>query len=209
MKYNYSPINHIHFLIDPLVLRSKLHLLRAMKITIVDGSSDSYSNKEFTLHLAEGLIDAGHRVKLLKANKMKINYCQGCWSCWWKTPGECPQKDDMHEFYKSYLDSDLVVHFSPLSMGFISSRLKTINDRTIPLVHPYIQIVNKECHHQKRYKKYPWLALIVDQMDGDTEDLKITKDLYTRLAINLKSELKVFSTTLKSKEKLIDELSHI
>jgi len=180
-----------------------------MKITIVDGSSDSYSNKEFTLHLAEGLIDAGHRVKLLKADKMKINYCQGCWSCWWKTPGECPQKDDMPEFYKSYLESDLVVHFSPLSMGFISSRLKTINDRTVPLVHPYIQIVNNECHHQKRYEKYPWLALIVDQMDADTEDLKITKDLYTRLAINLKSELKVFSTTLKSKEKLIDELSHI
>jgi multimeric flavodoxin WrbA len=180
-----------------------------MKITIVDGSSDSYSNKDFTLLLAEGLIDAGHQVNLLKADKMKINYCLGCWSCWWKTPGECPQKDDMTEYYKKFLDSDLVVHFSPLSMGFISSKLKTINDRTVPLVHPYIQIVNKECHHQKRYEKYPNLALIVDQMNGDSEDLQITKDLYTRLAINLKSELKLFSTIQKSKEELIDEISHI
>jgi multimeric flavodoxin WrbA len=180
-----------------------------MKITIVDGSNETYSNKEFTVLLAAGLIEAGHQVKLLKADKMKINYCQGCWSCWWKTPGECPQKDDMLQIYKSYLNSDLVVHFSPITMGFISSKLKTINDRTVPLVHPYIQIVNKECHHQKRYEKYPFFALIVDQQSADNEDLEITKDLYTRLAINLKSELKLSSTTQKSKEELINAISHI
>jgi multimeric flavodoxin WrbA len=180
-----------------------------MKITIVDGSSDQYSKKEFTLRLAAGLIEAGHQVKLLKADKMKVNYCQGCWSCWWKTPGECPQKDDMPELYKSYLNSDLVIHFSPLSMGFISSKLKTINDRSVPLVHPYGTLVNNECHHIKRYEKYPSMALIIDPMGSDNEDLSIIKDLYTRMAINLKSELKLFSTTEKTKEELIDEISHI
>jgi len=180
-----------------------------MKITLVDGSHNDYPKKEFTENLAAGLVLSGHCVKLLKAENMKINYCQGCWSCWWKTPGECSQKDDMPEFYKSYLDSDLVIHFSPLTMGFISSKLKTINDRSVPLVHPYLAIVNKECHHQSRYENYPLLALIVDPMDSDKEDLKITKDLYFRLAINLKSELKLFTTTLKTKEELIDEISHI
>ncbi|HNW51720.1 MAG TPA: NAD(P)H-dependent oxidoreductase [Prolixibacteraceae bacterium] len=180
-----------------------------MKITIVDGSPSKYPNKDFTLNLASGLIDAGHNVKLLKADQMKINYCQGCWSCWWKTPGECPQKDDMPDFYRSYIASDMVIHFSPMSMGFISSKLKTINDRTIPLVHPYIAIVNKECHHFKRYEKYPFLSLIVDPMDSDDEDLQITKDLYKRLAINLKSELKLFATTEKTTEELINEISHI
>lgn len=180
-----------------------------MKITLVDGSTDSYSKKEFTIQLAEGLIEAGHKVNLLKAKKLKINYCQGCWSCWYKTPGECPQKDDMTEYYNKFLDSDLVIHFSPLSMGFISSKLKTINDRTVPLVHPYIQIVNNECHHQKRYEKYPFMGLIVDPMDSDSEDLTITKNLYSRMALNLKSELKLFSTTKKSKEELIDAISHI
>ena len=180
-----------------------------MKITLVDGSLSNYQNKGYTESLASGLMEAGHQVTLLKAEKMKINYCLGCWSCWWKTPGECPQKDDMPEFYKSYLESDLVIHFSPMTMGFISSKLKTINDRSVPLVHPYMEIVNKECHHEKRYEKYPYLSLIVDPMDSDAEDIHIMKDLYERLAINLKSELKFFSTTKKSKEELINAISNI
>jgi multimeric flavodoxin WrbA len=180
-----------------------------MKITLIDGSPESYTNKEFSLELASDLVDSGHKVNLFKTSKMKINYCQGCWSCWWKTPGECPQHDDMIEIYKSYTDSDLVIHFSPISAGFISSRLKTVNDRSVPLVHPYITIVNNECHHLGRYEKYPAMALIVDPMNADEEDLTITNDLYKRLAINLKSELKLFSTTLKSKEELINEINNI
>jgi multimeric flavodoxin WrbA len=180
-----------------------------MKITLIDGSLETYLKSDFVVELASDMIEAGHKVTLFKTAKMKINYCQGCWSCWWKTPGECPQKDDMTGIYKSYLSSDLVIHFSPMYSGFISSRLKTVNDRSVPLVHPYIRIVNNECHHLGRYEKYPDIALIVDPMDADNEDLTITKDLYQRLAINLKSELKLFSTTLKSKEELINEVNHI
>jgi len=180
-----------------------------MKIILIDGSPETYSKSDFLVELAGDLIEAGHKVKLYKTAKMKINYCQGCWSCWWKTPGECPQHDDMADIYKGYLDSDLVIHFSPMIVGFISSRLKTVNDRSVPLVHPYIRIVNNECHHLGRYEKYPDMALIVDPMDADEEDLSITNDLYRRLAINLKSELKLFTTTRKSKEELINEISHI
>lgn len=180
-----------------------------MKITIVDGSLSNYTNPYFTATLASELIDQGHKVHLLKANAMKINFCTGCWTCWWKTPGECMHKDDMPEFYKSYLKSDLVLHFSPLEMGFISSLLKTVNDRTVPLVHPYMAIVNNEFHHQKRYEKYPMFGLIVDLQDADEEDLQITKDLYSRLALNLKTDLKLFTTTQKTMEELTNEISHI
>jgi hypothetical protein len=69
--------------------------------------------------------------------------------------------------------------------------------------------VNNECHHKKRYEKYPDLALIVDPMGSDDEEINITKDLYSRMAINLKSDLKLFSNTNKTKEELIDEISHI
>ena len=50
--------------------------------------------------------------------------------------------------------------FVPHSKSFISAKLKTVNDRSIPLVHPYIEIVNDECHHIKRYDEYPKLARI-------------------------------------------------
>lgn len=180
-----------------------------MKITLVDGSMPDYYNQHYSYELAAELIDKGHKVNLLKASNMKINYCTGCWSCWWKTPGTCIHTDDMQEFYKNYMDSDLVLHFSPMKTGFITSLLKTINDRTIPLVHPYIAIVNNEFHHKKRYEKYPAFGLIIDPMDADDEDIKITKDMYDRLSLNLKTSLKIFSTNKKSMEDLTNEISHI
>jgi multimeric flavodoxin WrbA len=180
-----------------------------MKITVIDGSLENYSKPGYTTTLAEELRKKGHVVNLLKANKMNINYCTGCWSCWWKTPGICPQKDDMEIYYKSYLSSDMVLHFSPLDMGFISSLLKTINDRSIPLIHPYITLVNGECHHKKRYSKYPTLGLIVDARNSDREDLEITKDLYTRFALNLKSKLQLFTTTHQTMEELTNAISNI
>ncbi|MBN1926766.1 MAG: flavodoxin family protein, partial [Prolixibacteraceae bacterium] len=136
-------------------------------------------------------------------------FCQGCWNCWWKNPGECSLKDDMPNIYRSYMDSDLVLHYSPMIAGFISSRLKTINDRSVPLVHPYVTLVNNECHHKKRYMKYPLMGLIVERCDSDDEELEIARDMYSRLALNLKSKLSFFATTEKSQEEIIDEISNL
>lgn len=180
-----------------------------MKITLIDGSPETYTKNDYVVDLATKLIDTNHTINLFKLAIMNINYCHGCWSCWWKTPGECPQHDDMQAIYKSYIDSDLVIHYSPMMAGFISSRLKTVNDRSVPLVHPYIKLVNKECHHRARYNKYPGIALIVEPMDADDEDLSITNDLYKRLAINFKSDLKLFTTTQLPQEALIDEIKKI
>jgi multimeric flavodoxin WrbA len=180
-----------------------------MIITIVDGSPKAISEKSFTADLAGSLIEKGHEVNLFKAKNMKINYCTGCWTCWWKTPGECMHNDDMPQLYRIYLKSDLVLHYSPLLAGFVSSGLKTINDRTIPLVHPYMALVQGECHHRKRYEHYPALGLIVDQTDADAQDLEITKDLYSRMALNLKTELKFFETSQKPMEEICHAISHI
>jgi hypothetical protein len=75
-------------------------------------------------------------------------------------------------------------------MGFVSSLLKKAMDKMIPLVHPYIEIVNGENHHQKRYPHYPGLALVLEKDDkSDEEDLEIISDIFRRLAINFKSDL--------------------
>ncbi|HPR61358.1 MAG TPA: NAD(P)H-dependent oxidoreductase [Prolixibacteraceae bacterium] len=180
-----------------------------MKITIVDGSPHKVTDNYFTSNLASALIDKGHHVSLFKAKNMKINYCTGCWSCWWKSPGICMHTDDMPQLYGSYISSDLVIHYSPIIAGFVSSVLKTVNDRSIPLVHPYMALVNGECHHCSRYKKYPLLGLIIDSENADSDDLELTKDLYARFALNLKSELKYFETTKKPMEELCNEISSI
>ncbi len=179
-----------------------------MIITIVDGSPDGNHNT-YPGGLAELLKKKGHDVSLFEARKLDINYCTGCWNCWWKTPGICTHKDDMPQLYISYLKSDLVIHYTPIVAGFVSSKLKTVNDRTIPLVHPYLAMVNNESHHRKRYSRYPKFGLIVDRNGADNEDLEITRDLYSRLTINLRTKLSFFATTEKTQEEIIDEINRI
>jgi multimeric flavodoxin WrbA len=119
---------------------------------------------------------------------MNLHYCTGCWSCWWKTPGECAIKDDGEQIFRAVINSDFIIFASPLVTGFTSAILKKIQDRLIVLLHPYLEIINGESHHMKRYDKYPEFGVIIDkEEDTDDEDIKIIKDIYDRLAINFHS----------------------
>ena len=68
--------------------------------------------------------------------KTNIADCIGCWTCWWKTPGICIH-EDLADFYRSYINADKVIIFAKLENGFVSSKLKTLLDRMIPLFLPY------------------------------------------------------------------------
>jgi len=86
--------------------------------------------------------------------KKVIKDCCGCWSCWWKTPGRCINKD-LDEFYTKYLEADRVIIFSKVTKGFVSGNLKSLFDRIIPLFIPYVEASTGESRHVTRYEKYP------------------------------------------------------
>ena len=90
----------------------------------------------------------------LDITKNVIKDCCGCWSCWWKTPGRCINKD-LDEFYTKYLEADKVVIFSKVTKGFVSGNLKSLFDRIIPLFIPYVEVSTGESRHVPRYEKYP------------------------------------------------------
>ena len=90
----------------------------------------------------------------LDITKNVIKDCCGCWSCWWKTPGRCINKD-LDEFYTKYLEADKVVIFSKVTKGFVSGNLKSLFDRIIPLFIPYVEASTGESRHVPRYEKYP------------------------------------------------------
>lgn len=69
-------------------------------------------------------------------SEAEMKNCAGCWICWWKTPGICIYKD-LEDFYRSYVNADRAVIFAKPENGFISSRMKTLLDRMIPLYLPY------------------------------------------------------------------------
>lgn len=163
-----------------------------MKITILDGDMNPKSN-DFSIYL-EKLTEEfaeNHKVDTFPLHKMDLKYCTGCWSCWWQTPGRCTLKDQGEDIFRSVINSDFIIFASPLKAGFTSSALKKITDRLIVLLHPYIKFVNKECHHKKRYDKYPDFGLVLQkEADTDEEDMKIINDIYDRFGLNFHSQKK-------------------
>lgn len=174
-----------------------------MKVVILNGDIRQAKN-DFSEYLDELTEEfrLNHTIQLFPLNKMNLQYCRGCWSCWWKTPGRCAINDDAEEIFKAVINSDFFIFASPLIAGFTSSGLKKITDRFIVLLHPYIKLINGESHHRKRYTNYPDFGLILEQeTDTDNDDLKIVNDIYDRLAINFHCKKRYVKFIVQSKPK--------
>lgn len=137
-----------------------------MKISIWNGNP-SLKNQAFESYLSElstGLIEAGHEVRVVDLKGLEINDCIGCYGCWLKTPGICVFKDDVPSIIKAYLEADVVLMASPLIMGFVSACLKRVQERMLPIVHPYLYMDEDRMSHIPRYSHYPRRALLLDQL---------------------------------------------
>ena len=160
------------------------------KIIILNGhpTGEDQAYLQYIKALVIALGEDGASVECINLQEKDIRYCTGCWSCWWATPGRCIFKDDMEEIYPKVMAADQLLYISPMIAGYVSAEVKRAMDRMIPLLHPYIDVVQGECHHRKRYDHYPSLALIVQQeADTDEEDMAIVKEFMTRLALNFRS----------------------
>ena len=90
-----------------------------------------------------------------------VKNCVGCWTCWWKTPGKCIFHD-LEDFYRNYINADKVILLVKPQCGFVSSRLKTLFDRMLPLFIPHTYCDKGCTWHKKRYPKYPDIELYYD-----------------------------------------------
>jgi multimeric flavodoxin WrbA len=183
-----------------------------MKIIILNGNPDGKNNPfdRFLEKLCAALEKENHTVRKIELRDMDINYCTGCWGCWVKTPGQCVIHDDSDIVCGETINSDLVIFASPLIMGFISATLKKTMDRMIGLLHPYIEFVEKECHHHKRYDKYPLLGLILDKNHKKLhQDIAITTDIFKRFSLNFRSKLQFTGFAANPLQEVIDEINHI
>lgn len=163
-----------------------------MKITILNGDM-AVGESVFTDYIVKLAIQLKnhHSVDVFYIQKMKLCYCTGCWSCWWKTPGRCSKPDNAEQIFRSVIGADFVIFASPLMAGFTSSALKKITDRLIVLLHPYIKLKNGESHHRKRYDRYPDFGLILQrEPETDDEDIKILNDIYDRFGLNFHNKRK-------------------
>jgi multimeric flavodoxin WrbA len=89
----------------------------------------------------------------------------------------------MVEVLKSLLDSKIALIATPVFFGMPSALMKKALDRTIPLIHPYIEIHHGESHHRKRYAAYPKIALYADS-GGDADSYALIDQWVHRYSRN-------------------------
>ena len=169
-----------------------------MKVTILNGNpvDASESLDKYLAQLKTKLESQNHKVTLLSIRELDAKYCIGCFGCWVKTPGECSSADESSIVCRSVINSDFTLWAAPLKMGFPSTMLKKVIDKSIPILHPYFVVARGEAHHRKRYKKYPRIGLLIEkESDTDSRDLEIMTDIFNRTALNMKSRLEFSLTT--------------
>ena len=105
-----------------MMKNSKLHVLGIVGSPRQGGNTDILVNQVLT-----GAEEAGASIEKVILNKLTINPCQACNSCY-KT-GKCMHDDDMEELLEKMLDSDLWVLGTPVYWWGPTAQFKAFLDR--------------------------------------------------------------------------------
>jgi len=88
--------------------------------------------------LSGGMSRAGVATAGITINKLDISPCKACLYCMHKNPGRCVQNDDMESVYAEMKRSDIVVFGSPVYLDGITAQLKTVIDRLVCCMEPFL-----------------------------------------------------------------------
>lgn len=163
-----------------------------MKITVFNGSprAEMGNTHIMTEEFSKGAQEAGAEVDFVFLVKKEIKHCNGCFTCWIKTPGKCAIKDDMEELLKKITSSDIMVLASPVYVDNVTGIMKNFMDRTIPLVLPFFEKDEKgEYLHPKRFEKNPKIAVISNSGLPEQSHFQVLRLLFRRVARNMNSEV--------------------
>lgn len=114
----------------------------------------------------EGMEQAGAQVELFFVHKLDVKPCMGDKGCWLKTPGQCVQKDDMNVLYPKLAGADIIVLATPVYLDGMTGTMKTLVDRFIPLLEPFIEIRDGHCRHPSREGIRPGKKVVLVSVCG-------------------------------------------
>ncbi len=134
-----------------------------MKVFAINSSPrpEGHSKTALLLNrLVKGMREGGAQVYQAALREKKINFCEGCYTCWTKTPGVCKYNDDMStELYPRWLECDLAVYATPLYNLTMTSHLKAFLERLLPMAEPFVLEKEGTFYHPRR-THYPGTVLL-------------------------------------------------
>jgi len=158
-----------------------------LKVLILNGADKDDSLID-SIHkiIEDKLMNSGCEIKTYLLGECEIKDCQGCFRCWFETPGLCIYDDISREISGEYVNSDLAILITPVIFGCYSYHAKKSMDRMIPNVLPFFRRYKGEIHHLPRYAKYPDIYII--GVVPDDESAGIFEKLLQRNHLNFEGE---------------------
>ena len=157
-----------------------------MSALVLDGFRTG-EGQDILAVLTTALDRASCGTEIIALREKTIAPCLGCFGCWVKTPGECVIDDDGRAVARAAARCDLLVYFTPVTFGGVSSELKKAVDRLIPNISPFFARVRGETHHQRRYPRCPSLIGLGTLPQPNREAEAIFKTLVEHNALNFRS----------------------
>lgn len=110
----------------------------------------------------EGMKEKGADVEIINLHDMNIVPCTGELYCWKITPGDCDYTDDMQILYPKIKKANVIVLAAPVYVGTINAKMKSVIDRMIPLLEPFMITAYDDTtsHHLRDGVNHAKVALI-------------------------------------------------
>jgi len=126
---------------------------------------DGATNELMSLFLNSAK-EAGAEVESHFIIDLDIKGCNGCFSCWWRTPGKCVHRDDMDWILPKMVEADAVVFGTPVYIYNVTHHLQRLRERTLPLAQPNMEIREGDTHHPARFDKQTPQRRVVISVSG-------------------------------------------
>jgi multimeric flavodoxin WrbA len=128
-----------------------------MKVLVINGSprKDRGQTGYILAPFIEGMRDAKADVEIIYSKGLELGDCRGCFNCWISTPGKCIQDDEMTPVLQKIAGADIVVLATPVYVDGMTGSLKTLLDRSIPLLHGAFELRDDHCRHSLRENAKP------------------------------------------------------
>ena len=155
---------------------------------LLNGSSSQDAEIDMLYNsVMEEIKNYNYNVESILLRDVKVAACQGCFECWVKTPGECKIDDSGREIAKKMVQSNLILHFTPITFGGYSSELKKVIDRFIPTILPFFTKRAGEIHHKQRYEKRASIIVVGFLEKPDKLKESVFRKLVHRNSLNMEA----------------------